>query len=373
MLFKGRLLRFAHTHTRTHNRMTSQVREALQVKQFAILDSFMVTYKYLRSRMCSDESERATIESDIMRTNATDAESLVREWHAGMLKPLDSKDCKYANPVQRILKVDATVLYVASQYRDSVVLYNHPILCTLFSPSEDLSQVPYMSDVWDLILILNGHAASFMGYKINEAPSREEIRCNIIEHRQRKALANSAEKADASGGGVVHAFADTLRTLFTTAAISLNATEGEPDATLMDMWKKQIDSIDNFDTLCNACDATTLANQAAGKWLPEFQDLPFALCRFDESQWTRLQSLNSMCRVSVAMPSNMLKKVEQCANELSSKIAAGEWDLASLSMSDLSDIGRQVLGQCDDVDIENMTMKMPDLLSCISSLQKSIK
>ena len=300
-----------------------------------------------------------------------DAHSLAARWHASMLKPL-SRAAKYFKAVERILLAEPHA-YIACEYRDMDMLAQsvQADAAGEQAPLAELGVVGAYAQcspgdkkvLWLFVCELNRLAHAIASFEPQRAPSRDEIHRNIQQRRE--------QRRQDGGGGLGHAFHASILALAQAArspemASRLEQITAEQQSEILERWKAlPIDaSCDDVEALCGVDWAGVLGDEDG--------ECVHAALRDDGARDAvigAIQQITSYCKVQAHIPSQMMGRIEQYAQQLAGDITSGAKTLADL---DLSRIGEEVLSGCDPDDMNALAGNIGDLLPTLASMKSKL-
>ena len=87
----------------------------------------------------------------------------------------------------------------------------------------------------------------------------------------------------------------------------------------------------------------------------------------DDEQWTLVEKILGLSSMEAAIPTNMMRGIEDVAAKLVQDIEAGKADLSNL---DIEAIGQRVLSQVDTSDVSAFAANLDRILPALGSMNK---
>lgn len=305
------------------------------------------------------------------RNIVADSEDKQREgveaWLENMDECLDGK-VKYAKSVERILGSKGCV-YHAVVYRDIDALVassTSPTLRRLDLPSRIKSSV-WTSDatavMWTQLDAMARAAYGAMNKEPPQVPSRDDIR-NEIKRRKRPS-SSSAETTDTTVASV----ANLLESLSLPAV-----TDAEAEAFCVEFTK-----LCDLHGDADASAATPLSQLLLRKDTKSFDLLVPHMASFgtmdkdavtaEHSCWDALAQLQTTLRIRAAMPTNVMKTIEDYAASLADEVTSGRMGLANM---DLEKVGTDVMSKLSEKEIEALMQNMPNLMPAMNDVMRNM-
>lgn len=320
---------------------------------FHLMQSFVTKLQALWPCLALEELQA---EMDTMETEKMDM--FIHDWHENLCNKVTSKTVKYAKAVERIVKDHAT-LYHVCEYND---IDGFEITSTLelfqriglFDKYRDGS----MSDddkkiFWRFVSELNELAFKYKCAVRPYVPTRTEIQQNIKTKKRSNGMPSMTK-----------AFHNTLNALLKLTNTDLELDYDTCQSQWIPRWTSFVqDTVDNvkIPVLCQQHDFRAL--QKLGVHFAEFVNIEGS-----EEMWTHIVHLNGYSAVGENIPSQMMGKIENIATRLADDIVHGRKDFSSLN---LSDIGQQVLSQCDENDMTQFANNIDNLLPALQSFSSA--
>lgn len=300
------------------------------------------------------------LKEQLIKHETCDWDETIRS-HVAILKMPLNKKIKYSKAIERIISQPATVHH-GCEYNDIDAI---ELVCPdIFNIDLVPKYKNNLSDdskktIWRFVNEINANAWKYINEKPLYVPSREEIHKNI----KSKKHINTSDKPS-----MTKAFQTSLSKFCELSGnddIALNKSEQDLQK-LVSKWSEYAkDTVNNtkITTLC------TQKNPLA------FQHITFHFDEFvlddsslTEEMWSIIIQLNGFAAVGENIPSNMMGRIETIANKLADDIVNGRADLSSMN---LSDIGQEVLSQCDESDMNKFADNIDNLLPALQSFQKA--
>jgi len=200
-----------------------------------------------------------------------------------------------------------------------------------------------------------------MKYDFENPPEREAVSANIKQHKDTNAKKSCSTLCDS--------FAETLREFAKDIGIGrkLNASNAE----LYKSWKMHItDPIGNTGvTVDKAIAGRNVLALSQWEW-PYISEAKQLLATNQFDKWDSLDMVVSVLKISNALPSKMMERIEQCAGKLHDQVTGADGQL-DFSKMDMTKMGHDVLGGCDMRDIESVAQNMKDILPALQILQNA--
>ena len=213
--------------------------------------------------------------------------------------------------------------------------------------------------VWKFILEINANAWKHVNQKPLYVPSREEIHKNIKSKKQ----AANVEKPS-----MTKAFQTSL-SKFCEMSGNTDITQNKNDEQmqkLLSRWSEYAkDSVNNM-KITNLCNQKNVL--AFQHIVNHFDEFVLDDSMLTNEMWSVIVQLNGFAAVGENIPTNMMGRIENIANKLADDIVNGRADLSSMN---LSDIGQEVLSQCDEADMSKFANNIDNLLPALQSFQKA--
>ncbi len=282
-------------------------------------------------------------------------------YHVTNLKLPLHKKIKYSKPVERIINQPANLNH-ACEYNDidgiELVCPNMFDIKFVEKYKNDLTE-EQKKIVWKFILEINANAWKHVNEKPLYVPSREEIHKNIKSKKQ----AANVEKPS-----MTKAFQTSL-SKFCEMSGNTDITQNKNDEQMQKLlyrWSEYAkDSVNNM-KITNLCNQKNVV--AFQHIVNHFDEFVLDDSMLTNEMWSVIVQLNGFAAVGENIPTNMMGRIENIANKLADDIVNGRADLSSMN---LSDIGQEVLSQCDEADMSKFANNIDNLLPALQSFQKA--
>lgn len=303
----------------------------------------------------------------VLNMKQNNKEDEIIDFWSEMINKNLHKKVKYSKALERILKeTGGGIIYHICEYNDFESLE------ITLSDNEDWKKLQLsekyhsLTDenkkiLWKYVHELNIKCFEALGKNIPVVPTRKEIQMNI---KSKKSITEDAPSMS-------KAFQNTLSTLCSDLQIpdiSQNLSEDNLQS-LVSRWATfSQDSIEGqkITVLCNQKNAIVIPTL-----VQIFDEFKILLDQeISENIWQSIIQLNGYATVGENIPVKMMGKIENLASKLADDIVNGRTDMSNLN---LSDIGQQVLSQCDESDMNNFANNIENLLPALQSFQTNMK
>lgn len=293
----------------------------------------------------------------------------VEAWHTEMSKPLNPSTTRYAKAISRIIG-DAAPLSICIEYRDYDGLKQVSLLYEygLELPQSENDRSRY----WLGMRMLSRMAHFAMGTEPPQVPSRDDIQKNIQQHRAARratkltdnmSMANAfkmgmAGLGDAVGGDVGSQL---------TERISLLSDENLRES--CKAWSEGLSH--DVEALVRQRNTNALSDHT---WpiLTEEERAAVNTALSDDradAVWRCLEQIVCFSRVHQNIPTNMLSRIEECAQKLAGEITSGNQSLETL---DLAKLGESVLADCSEEEMTKVAANLGNLIPTLGALQSQM-
>ena len=297
---------------------------------------------------------------DIISSDDCDWDEIIKS-HVGILKMQLNKKIKYSKPVERIINEPANVNH-ACEYNDMYAIeLVHPNLFEIELVEKYKSELSEDSKkiIWKFILEINSNAWKHVGEKPLYVPTRDEIHKNIKSKKQ------STNNEKPSMTKAFQASLSRFCEMSGNADITLKKNDQEMQK-LVSRWSEYAKDTVNNMKISNLCNQkNVIAFQHIGTHFDEFVLDDSVLT---SELWSVIVQLNGFAAVGENIPTQMMGRIENIANKLADDIVNGRADLSSMN---LSEIGQEVLSQCDEADMSKFANNIDNLLPALQSFQKA--
>mgnify|MGYP001372275686 CR=1 FL=1 len=271
------------------------------------------------------------------------------------------KKVKYSKALERILNT-SPLFYHACEYNDiDGISQVEPDFLNI----DIFEKYKTMTDsdkkiFWKYINELNTLCFKSFNEKPPYVPTRDEINKNIKTKK-----GNSTLDQPSMNKAFITALSN-LCSMTNNSDITQNKSETEMQ-TLMKRWNEYSkDNVDNkkITTLCNQKHVA-----AFHKLNEHFEEFVLEDTCLSDELWNTIIQLNGYSAVGENIPTKMMGKIETLASRLADDIMNGRADLSSMN---LTDIGQEVLSQCDESDMNNFANNIENLIPALQSFQKAM-
>lgn len=313
---------------------------------------------------CQDSKDLKIGFNGIVKGNSTKEDETIDGWYWNMTISL-SKRVKYFKAVERIIG-QTPLLYHACAYNDidAVELSSESKVLTdvdMFAKYRDGTMRDDDKKVfWKYLAELNDVCYKLKDEKPPYVPTREEIQKNI---KQKKS--NHTDNVDTS---MSKAFQSTMATFckqINQADITKNISE-DAMSNVMSRWAAFAQDTVNstkVSVLCNRKDVSVMS-----KLEDHFDEFKFKEeLLITDDVWKSIVELNGFAAVGENIPGNMMSKIENIASKLADDIVNGKQTLDSVN---LSEIGQQVLSDCNEEDMNKFANNVENLIPALQAFQK---
>jgi len=269
--------------------------------------------------------------------------AFIDAWHARVAAP--PTKAKYARAVERITAAPATT-YHAIHYRDAAAVDG-----SLLAPATVEGCVRAVGEegapvLWRYLLELSKAAYAHKDAPLPAVPSHEQIADNIRSKKKGGGGAppsSSSSSSSAPPSGLMDGLDDLWGQLCALRGAA-PPRDGAPRARLRELLREGGEvPVDAF---------------------PELGDAPLA----DEER-ALVERMRSLVTMDDAIPTNMMRGIEQVAGRLVGDIQSGK---VSLEQLDLERIGKEVLSGVDESDMDDFAKNMDKILPALQAAQRGM-
>ena len=303
-----------------------------------------------------DTQDMSTYFTGIVRGNDTLEKEMLKSWYDNTTAPLNKK-VKYCRAVERILGSNPLV-YHACEYNDIDGLQMSSESKTLIRLNVfDKYKSGKMTDddkkiFWKFISGLNRSCFEFYDIQPPSVPTRDDISKNI---KSRKSQSDELEDTPSMAKAFQNALTSLCNNLKQT-----DITTGMDIKSLMSRWSAFAnDSVDNvkITVLCNDCNPVSLTSL-----MKHFPELQLEGNMLTPEIWDLIKQLNGYSVVDNNIPNQMMSKIENLASKLADDIVNGRSDMSNMN---LSEIGQQVLSQCNEEEMSQFANNIENLMPAL--------
>lgn len=297
----------------------------------------------------------------VVRNNDAMVRNAIDEWFKFLENELDNKTAKYAKAVNRITSEPAK-MYQSLAYRDVDVLKSKVTTdwakrINMFEKCRDerLSEETRDS-AWKMVQKMADISYELKDKRPPRVPSREEISTNISTYRGSTSVENDSS--------IKTAFATSLASLCRAWDVKVDVDELHMDDLMRD-WNYFLKSSDNGDAMSDMCTKRdSRVPELFHDRFPQF-DAPTV---WSDDMWKQFDTTNSCVTVLNTIPQKMMSTIENLASKLADQIANGD---ASLNNLNVEEIGKHVLSQCNEGDMQSFSDNMDNILPALQNLAQS--
>lgn len=346
--------------------MTELVKKAMRRACLDMLDELVSRIGALKS------TELAAMIASAQKDDASRRE-FIQKWNEAMSWEMDRR-VKYASVVQRILGKPGNC-YTVCQYRDADSLRDSVSAhltqdLSVYHEAYGALASDAKKDAWEVIEEVNRVVQRLLDVTPVVAPTREQIRVNILEHKRTSTSARESKTCVAS------AFQATTLDIF--AALGCDVPQSVADMSTADWttcsaaWCAQLDAPCAGSTLQAMIDSHSWDAATGYEW-QTLDELRMAISRATDQQRTAahplISQMSSFCKVQAGIPTNMMTQIEKYAQKLAVDMSNGKMSMSDL---DLGQIGQAVLEQCDPKDMDSLTSNLGGLMPSLQKLQQNM-
>lgn len=296
------------------------------------------------------------------------SESFIDDWHSSFSSDLNAKKVKYAKPVSRIIGKNADV-YIACEYRDmgalkdsmNFKLFDDIKVYHFYNLIEDIEK---KAEVWNMINSINSDIFQFYSMERKPAPSRQELQENIQKHKHQKlpmAQPSMHKAVQMSFIAIAEELElDDLKTTFE------NFTDEELARVCSELASSNLNKImENVETKSEELKQLRVFRISDDDWSAISRSI-----LTNNAVKSQLLQVVSFCSVQNNIPSAMMGKIENIAQQLAHDLSSGK---TSFDKLDLTKIGEDVLNDCDPADMNELANNISSLLPTLTNLKASME
>lgn len=312
---------------------------------------------------CADSMDLKILFTGVVKHTPKEQDYLITSWFENTTAPL-TKKVKYYKALERILQGPG-LFFHACEYRDidSMELSNvsdNLKKISIFDKYRDGTMAETDKVIfWKYISELNHLCFKAMDKSLPRVPSRDEIRSNI----KNKSIVPSQDNSPSMKKAFQNAFA-TLCQDIKIENLLLDKNEEEMQV-FMSKWASFAQhgtEEGKVAVLCNQKNHAAIAHLNT-----VFPEIPLEAVNMNDKLWNLIVQLNGYSAVGENIPSGMMGKIENIANRLADDIVNGRADMSNMN---LSNIGQEVLSQCDEGEMNKFASNIDNLLPALQSFQK---
>tara|TARA_B110000008_G_scaffold208288_1_gene207117 strand:+ start:1305 stop:2315 length:1011 start_codon:yes stop_codon:yes gene_type:complete len=288
-----------------------------------------------------------------------------QEWIEELNRPL-TKKIKYSKAIERILSEPA-ILYHVCRYND-IEGFAEICKCDIFMKIAVVEKYEHenMSEekkkiFWKFLYELNEACWKAQGKEPPYVPTRDEIQKNI----KSKKHTNMNDSGPSMNTAFVSALSNFCKL---TKNVDITENKSEEELTnIMSKWSSYLKIKIGDVSVSQLCDKKDI--RIFDKICEFHPDFVVSTENVSEEVWQTITQMNGYSTVNENIPTNMMGRIESMANRLAEDIVHGRADLSSMN---LTDIGQEVLSQCDEQDMNKFASNINNLIPALQSFQRNV-